>query len=307
MIAKGSVSGVTNSRKPSQTYEESADQSAEKPVCGIVMPISAIDGCSQAHWHEVKQILEFSIKEAGFSTKLVSDADDSGVIQKRIIQNLYHNNIVVCDVSAKNPNVMFELGIRLAFNKPTVIVKDDKTDYSFDTSVIEHISYPRDLRYNSMLEFQKELSRKVKATYEKSSEPDYTTFLGHFGEFKVAEIQEKEVTADKFIIDILRDISNRIDMQEHFIRRMSLEGALWEKKRIKSEKALGRGAFKLEDVCLGVVFDESETKEKINSLIGSYGVKEVSFVEQDDHLHAHVYYNGDRDVLKAALEKIVEC
>ena len=185
------------------------------------MPISAIEGCSQAHWHEVKQILENSIKEAGFLTRLVSDADDSGVIQKRIIHNLYHNDIVVCDVSAKNPNVMFELGIRLAFNKPTVIVKDEDTTYSFDTSVIEHISYPRDLRYNSMIEFQRELTRKVKATYEKSSDPNYTTFLGHFGEFKVAEIHQKEVTVDKYIVNTISEIMKRMDLQDAALRQIS--------------------------------------------------------------------------------------
>jgi hypothetical protein len=53
-------------------------------------------------------------------------------------------------VSGKNPNVMFELGIRLAFDKATIIIKDDKTDYSFDTSVIQHIPYPRDLRHNQI-------------------------------------------------------------------------------------------------------------------------------------------------------------
>ncbi len=39
---------------------------------------------------------------------MVSEADDVGVIQKRIVQNLHTHEIVVCDVSCKNPNVMFE-------------------------------------------------------------------------------------------------------------------------------------------------------------------------------------------------------
>jgi hypothetical protein len=85
---------------------------------------------------------------------MVSDSDDSGVIHKRIIENLYNNPIVVCDVSGKNPNVMFELGIRLAFDKSTIIVKDHATDYSFDTSPIEHVGYPRDLRFSTVVEKQ---------------------------------------------------------------------------------------------------------------------------------------------------------
>src|ERR1041385_707121 len=123
-----------------------------KPTCGIVMPISEMDGYSEAHWSDVREILTEAIDEAGFDSNLVSDADDVGIIQKRIIENLYDNPIVVCDVSGKNPNVMFELGLRLAFDKPTIIVKDDKTSYSFDTAVIEHLEYPRDLRYATIRE-----------------------------------------------------------------------------------------------------------------------------------------------------------
>ena len=117
-------------------------QGTEALNCGLVMPISAIDGCTAEHWAEVKAIIQDaleSIPAPKFLAKLVSDADDVGVIQKRIVQGVYSSDVVVCDVSCKNPNVMFELGLRLAFDKPTVIIKDDKTDYSFDTSVIEHL------------------------------------------------------------------------------------------------------------------------------------------------------------------------
>ena len=76
--------------------------SDEKLQCGIVMPISAIDGCNEAHWADVLEIINDAIDEAGFDGELVSNADDVGIIHKRIIQNLYENPMVVCDVSGKN-------------------------------------------------------------------------------------------------------------------------------------------------------------------------------------------------------------
>src|SRR5262245_51569427 len=129
-----------------------------KPTCGLVMPISAIDGLPKEHWIEVLAILSDSIETAGFVPNLVRNADEVGVIQKRIIQNLYDNPIAVVDVSAKNPNVMFELGMRLAFDKPTIIVKDDKTAYSFDTAPIEHLPYPR---FAQIAEFKAKLTEKI--------------------------------------------------------------------------------------------------------------------------------------------------
>lgn len=179
--------------------------------CGIVMPISTIDGCSEAHWSDVLQILESAISDAGFQGDLVSNADDVGIIQKRIIQNLYDNPLVVCDVSGKNPNVMFELGMRLAFDKPTIVVKDDRTSYSFDTAPIEHIEYPRDLRYSKIIEFKTKLAEKIVGTYDRSiSDPSYTTFLKNFGEFKVAKIDQKEVTGIEILLDEVRTIKNAL-------------------------------------------------------------------------------------------------
>lgn len=185
---------------------------AEKSLtCGIVMPISAIDTCSEDHWRDVREILSDAIEEAGFVPQLVSDADDVGIIQKRIIQNLYENPVVVCDVSGKNPNVMFELGMRLAFDKPTIIVKDDKTSYSFDTSPIEHLSYPRDLRFSRIVEFKEELVEKIKATHEKSkNDRSYTTFLKHFGTFKVVKLDTEIVPQDRMVLEELRSLREMV-------------------------------------------------------------------------------------------------
>lgn len=191
-----------------------------KEVCGIIMPISAIDGCSEIHWSDVLEIISESIDDSGLIPNIVSNADEVGIIQKRIIQNLYENPIVVCDVSGKNPNVMFELGIRLAFDKPTIIIKDDKTSYSFDTSPIEHLEYPRDLRFGAIVDFKEKLSDKINKTLLASkTNADYTTFLKHFGEFKTAKINSKEVSEQEFIIDEIKNLRFLIEASSkpHFL------------------------------------------------------------------------------------------
>ena len=182
----------------------------ELPKCGVIMPISAIDGRSEDHWKEVKAIIFDAITNAGFIPSLVSDADDIGVIQGRIIQNIYNNEMIVCDVSAKNPNVMFELGFRLAFDKPVVILKDDDTNYSFDTSVIEHLNYPQSLRYPDIVKLKESLTAKIKATYEASQKPNNTTFLKHFGEYKVSGLDEKVVSENEYILKGIEGIQKSI-------------------------------------------------------------------------------------------------
>ncbi len=183
--------------------------------CGIVMPISAMEDCTEQHWADVKEIIIESLEGTGFQVDLVSNSDLSDVIHKRIVENLYENPIIICDVSCRNANVMFELGLRLAFDKPAIIIKDDKTPFSFDTSIIEHIQYPRDLRYNKIEEFKKTLRAKVEATYKAGLDnPNYSTFLKHFVNLKAGEILNKEIPNVEQFLEV---IEKRIDDSEQRI------------------------------------------------------------------------------------------
>lgn len=223
--------------------QEDQIPSSEKEMlqCGIVMPISAIDGCTAEHWSEVKAIISDAlecIETPKFTARLVSDADDVGVIQKRIVQGVYSADVIVCDVSGKNPNVMFELGMRLAFDKPTVIIKDDKTDYTFDTGVIEHITYPRDLRFQRIVEFKQVLAQKVLATYNASQrDPEHSTFLKNFGTFKVAHLTEKEASAEQVILEAVMELQREVGA----LRKASLAGTI-------TQSHFERGFFTMEDV-----------------------------------------------------------
>lgn len=173
--------------------------------CGIIMPIAAMNEYTESHWQDVKNIIieaTQEISEYKFKTDIVSDSDgEVNIIHKNIISNIYNSDIVICDISGRNPNVLFELGMRLTFDKPTIIIKDNETDYIFDTSSIETLTYPRDLRFGSIVHFKNQLATKIIMTYRKKlQDPAYSTFLGHFGEFKVPVLNQTAVTDPQQII-----------------------------------------------------------------------------------------------------------
>lgn len=294
---------MNRDKKKVQSIEEEKKIGSEeqKQVCGIVMPISEIDGLPKSHWDEVYNIIAESIYSAGFKPNLVSNSEDIGVIQKRIVQNLYENPIVVCDVSAKNPNVMFELGLRLAFDKPTIIIKDDKTNYSFDTSPIEHLEYPRDLRFSKIRDFGDKLANKINSTYKKSvDDQEYSTFLKHFGTFKVAKIETEEVTKEDLIIDevkalrslVLRGINNKNR------NNISLSDAINSNKRVititlrKSEENF-----------------KNEIEESISQIIASEMVENVFLVKESSKvfiLEAKTSINFSDRIFRNYLTSIFE-
>ena len=61
----------------------------------------------------------------------VRRSDETFNITEQIIKDLYAADIVICDLSGltSNPNVMYELGIRLAFsNKPVILIRESHKD-----------------------------------------------------------------------------------------------------------------------------------------------------------------------------------
>ena len=185
------------------------------------MPIAPHPDYSADHWKDVLNILIEAVNETEFEPKLVSDDVAIGLIHDRIVTNIYNNEIVICDVSSKNPNVMFELGLRLAFDKPTIIIKDETTGYSFDTGVIEHIPYPSSLRFSQIVKFKEELIRRINATYKKSkSEANYSPFLKSFGKTIVpASLQQTELPEGKYILTQLENLSKEMQIMRIEQRR----------------------------------------------------------------------------------------
>lgn len=183
----------------------------KKITIGVAIPMSATHECKKEHWDEVYKIIKSTFDTERYSVNIVSKSNEMAVIQDAIVNNLYHNDIVICDVSCGNPNVMFELGMRLAFDKPTLVIKDFDTPYSFDTAPIRHIEYPRSLHYQSILDFKKLLSATVDSILENH---ENRTFLSNFGNLTAAKLKDTELPENEFILKTLENLSHKIDNLE---------------------------------------------------------------------------------------------
>lgn len=274
---------MTNKNTKSE-LENYKSQKSEK--CGIIMPIAEHPDYQSGHWKDVLEILTEAISMTGFEPRLVSDDVAIGLIHDRIVTNLYNDEIVVCDVSSKNPNVMFELGLRLAFDKPTIIVKDEKTGYSFDTGVIEHISYPSSLRFSEIVDFKEDLVKRINATYEKSKkEENYSPFLKSFGKTVIPTSLEKtEIPESKFIMEQLSIIRQemrrmRVDdpnISNEYRGEMSYRNKILKKRRLLMQyiDSMNEDQFENES------FISDLNKKAIDSGLGEINPSDVKFVKE---------------------------
>ncbi|MEA5427497.1 hypothetical protein [Arcicella lustrica] len=215
--------------EPNKEKEANVSPVLSKKTCGIIMPIADHSDYPMGHWKEVLQIIKDSLSETEFEVKLVSDNIEIGLIHERIVTNIYTNDIVICDVSSKNPNVMFELGMRLAFDKPTIIIKDETTGYSFDTSVIEHLNYQSSLRHYNIESFKVELKKRVIATYKKSIDNnEYSPFLKSFSRtipLTPSKLTSTELPLNEYIINKIDKLSSKVSRIESSILNRTITKA----------------------------------------------------------------------------------
>jgi hypothetical protein len=187
-------------------------------VCGIIMPISAIDDkYSEDHWSRVKLVLENAITDAGMVPQPVWENQANDVIQARILKNLYENELVVCDVSGRNANVMLELGMRLSTRKPTILVADGETPLPFDTSVIAHSFYQKDLEYNATKKFVADLTETIVSLRRDVAQKKYVSFVENF-RFETVTPSTIAVPAEEFFAEKIEEISRTVLRLENSMR-----------------------------------------------------------------------------------------
>lgn len=187
-------------------------------ICGIVMPISEVDDVHTVdHWKNVRAVLEEAIKEAGCIPQAVWEAGDFEVIQGGILQNIYENDILICDISTRNPNVMLEWGLRLTTKKPTLVVAEIGTPLPFDTNIVKVSFYDRKLEWSSSAKFIKELSEIIQKTLDSVKRGAYRPYLEHF-QFETVQPATITVTAEQRVESQIERILHRLEIFDANLR-----------------------------------------------------------------------------------------
>lgn len=79
----------------------------------------------------LESVLEEAVTNAGFIAK-TARRQGSDVIQATIVNDLIKADIVLADLTEHNPNVLFELGMRMAIDKPVALIRAKGTGPIFD-------------------------------------------------------------------------------------------------------------------------------------------------------------------------------
>lgn len=139
----------------------------ENKDCFVIMPISDTDGYDKGHFSRVyEDIIKPAVASTEFSVTRADEVKETNFIHLDILKQLIDAPIAICDLSSRNPNVLFELGIRQAFDKPVVLIQEEGTPKIFDIGPLRYLEYSKNMKYHDVLKTQSQLTESINATKE---------------------------------------------------------------------------------------------------------------------------------------------
>lgn len=185
----------------------------ENKDCFVIMPISDTDGYDKGHFSRVyEDIIKPAVANTDFSVTRADEVKETNFIHLDILKQLIDAPIAICDLSSHNPNVLFELGIRQAFDKPVVLIQEEGTPKIFDISPLRYLEYSKKMKYHDVLRTQAELTESINATKEaKGKQGNINSIVRLMALSNPAAIPTLEGdNKEAFAIDVLQSQMNDI-------------------------------------------------------------------------------------------------
>lgn len=209
------------------------------PECFVIMPIAEQDGYPNNHFrHVYTDIIKPACEKSGVRPVRADDVKQTNLIHVEILRRLIHAPLAICDLSSRNPNVLFELGIRQAFDKPVVLIQERGTPSIFDIGPIRYMEYSREMRYHEVLSTQEELSLTIRETLRATEDSgSINSIVKLIGLSEAAKIPEIRGDRESIEFQLLRNeisglrraikqispssVPGRMELIEHFGTIMS--------------------------------------------------------------------------------------
>lgn len=126
---------------------------------------------------EVYGTIKEELDSIGFICNRADDVEGSPIIFNKILTEMFSSRFIIAELSHKNPNVFYELGIAHSFKDPSnIILIKQKSEISEESK--EEVSYPFDLRHLQYIEYTKKNLKLLTSKIKKYISS--TKYLGDF-------------------------------------------------------------------------------------------------------------------------------
>ncbi len=178
--ADGSEKSLLTHKTAPDTILLAEPEGSSKLTAFVILPFTERDSKhSPGFFAEVlRSLITPAAKEADFKVK-TANRQGSDLIQSTIINGLIEADLVIADLTEHNPNVLFELGMRMAVDKPVVLIKAFSTGPLFDIdNLLRVFEYNPNLWQTTIEKDMPELTEFIKGAWDnRDSENTYLKIL----------------------------------------------------------------------------------------------------------------------------------
>ncbi|MBY8963021.1 nucleoside 2-deoxyribosyltransferase [Flavobacterium sp. D11R37] len=138
-----------------------------KTFCFVLMPFD----------NRFDDIYTLGIKQSCIDSNAYCERVDEQIFHESILERIYNQiakaDLIIADLTDKNPNVFYEVGYAHALGKKTILLTQNSDDIPFDLKHYPHIIYN-----NKITQLKDELTKKVKWFIENSSSNKFDYKIG---------------------------------------------------------------------------------------------------------------------------------
>ncbi len=175
-------------------------------TCFIITPIGDVSSEIRRKADGlIKSVIKPVLKNEKFETIVPHEISTSGPIGNDIINNIINSNLCIANLTGLNPNVMYELAVRHATNKPIVCIAERGTVLPFDLTTERVLFYTNDMY--GVAELKEELPKFVRSAMDA----------------KIVQLNPITNVCKDFVIEKVRTTSDdvMIDRLEVLVTRLS--------------------------------------------------------------------------------------
>jgi hypothetical protein len=166
--------------EPKETVTLAEPETDTGLTCFVIMPFREhTKQYPEGFFNEVlRSLIAPAGRTAGF-TVTTANRQGTDVIQSTIVNDLLEADLVVADLSEQNPNVLFELGLRMAYDKPIALIRARGTGAIFDVdNMLRVFDYDPNLWTSTIERDLPKMADHIKASWDnRNSEHTYMKLL----------------------------------------------------------------------------------------------------------------------------------
>lgn len=132
-------------------------------ICFVISPIGEDVSLTRKRSDQIfKHVIKPAVETFGYTALRADSISKPGIITTQVIDHLLKSELVIVDLTEKNPNVFYELGIRHSVRKHVIQIADPDEIIPFDIGNVRTIKV--DYKFVDSMEYcKKEIIKQIKA------------------------------------------------------------------------------------------------------------------------------------------------